>query len=72
MVAQLAQCLGFDLADALAGTGLVGIGAGDALANPPGGVRAEFVAAAPLELFRSPHQADVAFLNQVEELQAAG
>ena len=31
----------------------------------------EFVAAAPLELFRSPHQADVAFLNQVEELQAA-
>src|SRR5690606_3186870 len=40
---------------------LVGHGAGDRLANPPSGVRAELEAAAILELVDSPHQAGVAF-----------
>ena len=53
------------------GAGLVGDGAGDGLANPPGGVGGEFVAAAPLKFVDGLHQADVAFLNQVQELQAA-
>ena len=50
---------------------LVGDGPGDRLANPPGGVGAELVAAGMLELVDGPHQAGVAFLNQVEEAQAA-
>ena len=50
---------------------LVGDGAGDGLANPPSRVGREFVAAAPLELIRALHQADIAFLNQIQELQAA-
>ena len=53
------------------GAGLVGDGAGDGLANPPRGVGGKFVAAAPFEFVDGLHQADVAFLNQVEELQAA-
>jgi hypothetical protein len=53
------------------GAGLVGDGAGDGLANPPGGVGGEFVAAAVFEFVDGLHQADVAFLDQVEELQAA-
>ena len=53
------------------GAGLVGDGAGDGLADPPGRVGRELVAAAVLELVDRLHQADVAFLNQVEELQAA-
>ena len=50
---------------------LVGHRAGDRLANPPGGVGAELEAAAVLELVDRPHQAGVAFLDQVEERQAA-
>ncbi len=53
------------------GAGLVGDRARDGLANPPRGVRGELVAAAPLEFVDGFHQADVAFLNQVEELQSA-
>ena len=53
------------------GAGLIGDGARDGLTNPPGGVGRELVAAAVFELFDGLHQADVAFLNQVEELQAA-
>ena len=53
------------------GAGLIGDGAGDGLANPPGGVGGELVAAAIFELVDGLHQADVAFLNQVQELQAA-
>src|SRR5216683_1071801 len=45
--------------------------AGDGLADPPRRVGRELVAAAVLELVDRLHQADVAFLNQVEELQAA-
>ena len=50
---------------------LVGHGAGDRLANPPGGIGAELEAAAILELVDRPHQAGVAFLDQVQEAQAA-
>src|SRR5262245_51996055 len=51
------------------GAGLVGDRAGDGLADPPGRVGRELVAAAILELVDGLHQADVAFLDQVEELQ---
>ena len=51
--------------------GLVGDGPGDRLANPPGRVGAELVAAAVLVLVDGPHQPGVAFLDQVKERQAA-
>ncbi len=50
---------------------LVGDRAGDRLADPPRRVRRELVAAAVLELLDRLHQADVAFLDEVEELEAA-
>ena len=50
---------------------LIGHGPGDRLANPPGGVGAELEAAAIFELIDRPHQAGVAFLDQVQEAQAA-
>ena len=53
------------------GARLVGDRAGDRLPDPPRGVGREFVAAAVLELVDRLHQADVAFLDEVEELQAA-
>ena len=53
------------------GTGLVGDRTGDGLANPPGGVGGEFVAAAIFEFLNRLHQAHVALLDQVEEGQAA-
>ena len=53
------------------GARLIGDGAGDGLANPPGGIGREFVAAAIFELIDRLHQADIAFLDQVQELQAA-
>ena len=53
------------------GARLIGDGAGDRLPNPPRGIGGELVAAAVFELVDGFHQADVAFLNQVEELQAA-
>ena len=53
------------------GACLVRDGAGDGLTNPPGGVGGELVATAILEFVDRLHQADVAFLNQIEELQAA-
>src|SRR5262245_4754401 len=51
------------------GARLVGDRAGDRLADPPGRVRRELVAAAVLELVDGLHQADVAFLDQIEELK---
>ncbi len=51
--------------------GLIGDGAGDGLANPPGGIGRELVTATVFEFIDRLHQADVAFLNQVEELQTA-
>src|SRR5215470_9573992 len=52
-------------------TRLVSNGTGDRLPNPPRGVGRELVATPVLELVHGFHQADVAFLNQVEELQSA-
>src|SRR5690606_3760186 len=40
-------------------------------ANPPGGVRGELVATAVFEFVNGLHQADVAFLDEIQELQAA-
>jgi hypothetical protein len=45
--------------------------AGDRLADPPGRVRRQLVAAAVLELVDRCHHSDVAFLSQVEERQPA-
>src|SRR5450830_1749125 len=53
------------------GAGLVGDRASDRLTDPPGGISREFVAATVFELVHGLHQADVAFLDQVEELQTA-
>src|SRR5690606_15181014 len=53
------------------GAGLVGDRAGDGLPDPPGGIGRELVAAAVFELVHRLRPADVAFLDQVEELQAA-
>ena len=53
------------------GARLVGDRARDGLADPPRRVGAELVAAAVFELVHRLHQADVAFLDEVEELQAA-
>src|SRR5262245_56650338 len=50
---------------------LVGDRTGDRLADPPRRVRRELVATAPLELVDGLHQTDVAFLDQIQELQAA-
>src|SRR3546814_4332917 len=53
------------------GQRLIGDGAGDRLPDPPGRVGAELVATAIFELVDRLHQADIALLNQVQELQAA-
>src|SRR5262245_12783720 len=53
------------------GAGLIGDGSRDRLANPPRRVSRELVTAPVLELVDGLHQADVAFLDQVEELQSA-
>ena len=53
------------------GARLVGDGAGDGLADPPRGVSRKLVAAPVFELVGGAHQADVAFLNQVEQMEAA-
>src|SRR5712692_2055158 len=53
------------------GARLIGERAADRLPDPPGGVGRKLVAAPILELVDRLHQADVAFLDQVEKLQAA-
>src|SRR5258705_6974175 len=53
------------------GARLVGDRARNRLPDPPRGIGRELVAAAILELIDRLHQPDIAFLNQVEELQAA-
>jgi len=45
------------------GARLIGNGARDGLADPPGAIGRKLVAAAPLELVDRFHQADVAFLE---------
>ena len=51
--------------------GLVGDAARDRLADPPGRVGRELVAGAPVVLLDGAHEADVAFLDEVEEEHAA-
>src|SRR5262249_61030092 len=53
------------------GAGLVGHGSGDGLADPPGGVGGELVALGVVELFYGADEAEVAFLDEVEEGHAA-
>ena len=53
------------------GARLIGNGARDRLADPPGRVGRKFVAAPVFEFVGGAHQADVAFLNQVQQVQAA-
>ena len=53
------------------GARLIGDGTGDRLADPPGGIGTELVATAIFELIHRLHQADIAFLDQIQELQAA-
>ena len=53
------------------GAGLVGHGAGDRLADPPGGVRGELVALGVVELLDGADQTEVALLDQVQEEHAA-
>src|SRR6185369_6450311 len=43
----------------------------DRLSNPPRAISREFASAPPIELLDRSHQADVAFLNKVEELKTA-
>ncbi|EDQ03721.1 hypothetical protein OIHEL45_00375 [Sulfitobacter indolifex HEL-45] len=51
------------------GARLIGDRAGDRLTDPPGRIGREFVAATVFELIHGLHQADVAFLNKIKELQ---
>src|SRR6267154_2071854 len=53
------------------GTRLVGNASRDRLPDPPGRIGRELVAAAILEFVDRLHQPDIAFLDQIEELQAA-
>ena len=53
------------------GARLVRNGPRDRLADPPGGVRRELVAASVVEFVGRAHQADVAFLEQVQQVQSA-
>ena len=53
------------------GTRLIGQRAGDRLTDPPRGVGRKFVALAVVEFFNGPDQAQVAFLDEVEEKHAA-
>ena len=53
------------------GAGLVGHGAGDRLANPPGGVRGEFVALHVVELLDCADKTQVALLDQIQERHTA-
>ena len=46
---------------------LIGDRSGDGLADPPGGVCAEFVAFGIIKLLHGLDQAEISFLNQVKE-----
>jgi hypothetical protein len=50
---------------------LIGDAPGDRLTDPPRCVRAKFVPATIFEFIHRLHQADIAFLNKIKELQAA-
>ena len=53
------------------GAGLVRDRTRDGLTNPPSGIGRELVTAAIFKFINGLHQTDVAFLNQVKELQTA-
>ena len=53
------------------GARLIGDGTADGLADPPGGVGAESESQRMVELLHRAQQADISFLNQVLEVQAA-
>ncbi len=53
------------------GTGLVAETAGDGLADPPGRVGGELETLPPIELLHRPDQPQVAFLNEIEEIEPA-
>ena len=50
---------------------MVGNGSGNGLANPPCRIGAEFIASAIFVFIDRPHQAGIAFLNDIQEAQAA-
>jgi len=54
------------------GAGLIGDGAGDGLANPPGGAGGELVGAAVLEVVDGLHEADVDLRNGLEVSECPG
>ena len=53
------------------GSGLIRNGAGDGLADPPGGVGGELVALGVVELVHGLHQTQVALLDQIQEEHTA-
>ena len=53
------------------GAGLVGDGAGDGLANPPGGVGGELEALGVVELLHRADEAQIALLNEIQKQHAA-
>ncbi len=53
------------------GAGLIGDAPADGLANPPRGAGGKFAAAAVFKFLDRAHQADVAFLDEIEEWLAA-
>src|SRR5271170_1444221 len=53
------------------GAGLVGDGARYGLTDPPSGISGKFVAAPVFKFVGGAHQADVAFLNQVQQVETA-
>ncbi len=53
------------------GTRLIGNGSGNGLANPPGSISTEFIAAMIIEFFHGFDQPQIAFLNQIEEKHTA-
>ena len=52
------------------GARLIGNGAGNGLTNPPSGVSGEFVATTVFKLVDRLHETNVAFLDEVQELQS--
>src|SRR6476661_7281635 len=53
------------------GAALVSNGAGDGLSDPPHGISRDLHAMAVVELFNRVHEAQVAFLDQIEEVEGA-
>src|SRR5436305_849090 len=73
-VAELRERLGLDLADAFTCQlePFAHLFEREGLADPPGAVRRELEALAPIELLDGPHETEVALLDEVEHRQAGG